>query len=149
MMFKPFSLIYLFIFTFFDMLTWVFVPLLCRWPPAVPVVFLGWDPQFQTKSQPVSWTFLLNGACIKFKSLMLTYGALAGSAPSYLNDLVRPHVTPRPLCSAHLAKPSVRAQQSRLFSYRVPLWWNGLLRSVRARMTHSSFKKLLKIKHLP
>lgn len=85
---------------------------------------------------------------IEFKSLMLTYRVLAGSAPSYLNDLVWAHVTPRPLRSVHerhLAKPSVETRLSRLFSYFFPLWWNDLLRSVRARMTLSSFKKLLKI----
>ena len=36
-------------------------------------------------------------ACIKFKSLMLAYRVLTGSAPTYLNALVRANVTPRML----------------------------------------------------
>src|SRR4029434_7111438 len=37
------------------------------------------------------------GARIKFKSLMLAYRMLDGSAPTYLNALVRANVTPRML----------------------------------------------------
>ena len=40
-------------------------------------------------------------ACIKFKSLMLAYRVLAGSAPTYLNALVRANVTPRMLHSSN------------------------------------------------
>ena len=39
-------------------------------------------------------------ARIKFKSLMLAYRVLAGSAPTYLNALVRANVTPRTLRSS-------------------------------------------------
>src|SRR4029434_1674481 len=39
-------------------------------------------------------------ACIKFKSLMLAYRVIAGSAPTYLNALVRANVTPG--CCARL-----------------------------------------------
>lgn len=35
--------------------------------------------------------------CIKFMSLVLTYRVLAGSAPSYFNNLVQAHATARPL----------------------------------------------------
>ena len=48
-------------------------------------------------------------ARIKFKSLMLAYRVLAGSAPTYLNALVRANVTPRTLRSSserRLALPS-------------------------------------------
>src|SRR4029434_9548908 len=60
-------------------------------------------------------------ARIKFKSLMLAYRVLDGSAPTYLNALV--NVTPRMLRSSserRLALPSVQARQSRLFSFVVP-----------------------------
>ena len=39
-------------------------------------------------------------ARIKFKSLMLAYRVLDGSAPTYLNALVRANVTPRMLRSS-------------------------------------------------
>src|SRR4029434_2734174 len=50
-------------------------------------------------------------ARIKFKSLMLAYRVLTGSAPTYLNALVRANVTPRTLRSSserRLALPSVQ-----------------------------------------
>ena len=52
-------------------------------------------------------------ARIKFKSLMLAYRVLAGSAPTYLNALVRANVTPRMLRSSserRLALPSVQVR---------------------------------------
>src|SRR4029434_2458243 len=58
-------------------------------------------------------------ARIKLKSLILAYRVIAGSAPTYLNTLVRAKVTPRMLRSSserHLALPSVQVRQSRLFS---------------------------------
>src|SRR4029434_760817 len=81
-------------------------------------------------------------ARIKFKSLML-----AGSAPTYLNALVRANVTPRTLrssCERRLALPSVQARQSRLFSFVVPRWWNELPSTTRAGASLPTFKKLLK-----
>ena len=48
-------------------------------------------------------------ARIKFNSLMLAYRLIAGSAPTYLNALVRPNVIPRMLRSSserRLALPS-------------------------------------------
>src|SRR4029434_1304430 len=68
-------------------------------------------------------------AHIKFKSLMLAYRVIAGSAPTYLHALVRANVTPRTLRSSserRLALPSVQARQSRLFSFVVSRWWNKL-----------------------
>src|SRR4029434_5876606 len=83
-------------------------------------------------------------ARIKFKSPMLSYRVIAGSAPTYLNALVRANITPRMLRSSNdcrLALPSVQVWQSRLFSFVVP------------RASLSTFKKLLKtqlfIEHLP
>src|SRR4029434_4673139 len=57
-------------------------------------------------------------ARIQFKSRMLAYRVLAGSAPTYLNALVRANVTPRTLRSSserRLALPSLQARKSRLF----------------------------------
>src|SRR4029434_2924013 len=74
-------------------------------------------------------------ACIKFKSLMLTYRVLAGSAPTYLNALVRANVTPRTLRSSserRVALQSLQARQSKLFSFVVPCWWNELPSTTRA-----------------
>src|SRR4029434_9373780 len=71
----------------------------------------------------------------KFKSLMLAYRVLDGSAPTYLNALVRANVTPRMLRSSserRLALPSVQVRQSRLFSFVVPRWWNELPSTTRA-----------------
>src|SRR4029434_6472653 len=85
-------------------------------------------------------------ARIKFKSLMLAYRVLTGSAPTYLNALVRANV-PRTLRSSSercLALPSVQARQSRLFSFVVPRWWNELPSTTRAGASLSTFKKLLK-----
>ena len=74
-------------------------------------------------------------AHIKFKSLMFAYRVIAGSAPTYLNALVRANVTPRMLRSSserRLALPSVQVRQSRLFSFVVPRWWNELPSTTRA-----------------
>src|SRR4029434_635874 len=88
-------------------------------------------------------TFYLSVAApIKFKSLMLAYRVLAGSAPTYLNALVRANVTPRTLRSSserRLALPSVQARQSRLFSFVVPRWWNELPSTTRAGASLSTF----------
>src|SRR4029434_5013321 len=70
-----------------------------------------------------------------------------GSAPTYLNALVRANVTPRMLRSSserRLALPSVQVRQSRLFSFVVPRWWNELPSTTRAGASLSTFKKLLK-----
>src|SRR4029434_6262674 len=95
-------------------------------------------------------------ARIKFMSLMLAYRVLAGSAPTYLHDLVRANVTPRMLRSSNerrLALPSVQVRQSRLFSFIVPRCWNELPSTIRAGASLSTFKKLLKTQlfreHLP
>src|SRR4029434_2660941 len=92
--------------------------------------------------------YLPVAARIKFLSLMLAYRVLAGSAPTYLNALVRANGTPRMLCSSserRLALPSVQVWQSRLFSFVVPRWLNKLPSSTRAGASLSTFKKLLKI----
>ena len=95
-------------------------------------------------------------ARIKFKSRMLAYRVIVGSASTYLNALVSANVTPRMLRSSNerrLALPSVQVRQSRLFSFVVPRWWNELPSTTRAGASLSTFKKLLKTQlfreHLP
>ena len=53
-----------------------------------------------TTTEDVGYTWLPVAARIKFKSLMLAYRVLTGSAPTYLNALVRANVTPRTLRSS-------------------------------------------------
>src|SRR4029434_8887208 len=84
-------------------------------------------------------------ARITFKSLMLAYRVLDGSAPTYLNALVRANVTPRMLRSSserRLALPSVQARQSRLFSFSVTRRWNKLPSTSRTGASLSTFKQL-------
>src|SRR4029434_167176 len=95
-------------------------------------------------------------ARIKFKSLMLAYRVLTGSAPTYLNALATANHTPTTLRSSserRLALPVVHARQPRLFSFVVPRWWNELPSTTRAGRSLSTFKKLLKTQlfreHLP
>jgi len=69
-------------------------------------------------------------ARIKFKSVMLAYKVLNGTAPIYLNALAKTYVTTRSLRSSKVicvAVPTPRSRQSRLFSCVVPRWWNDLL----------------------
>lgn len=73
-----------------------------------PCCFLGTDSECQSRSQNVACTYLLNTSFIRFVAFMQTYRVLAGSAPSYRDDLFRAHVTARTAHERHLAKPSVR-----------------------------------------
>ena len=62
--------------------------------------------------------WLLVAARMKFMSLMLAYRVIAGSAPTYLNALVRANVTPRMLRSSserRLALPSAVSLPLRSF----------------------------------
>ncbi len=64
-------------------------------------------------------------ARIKFKTLMLAYRTTTGSAPSYLNSLLRIYIPSRSLRSAserRLVVPSQRGSKSlsRTFSFTVP-----------------------------
>lgn len=80
----------------------------------------------------------------KFNSLILTNRVRAGSALSYLNNLVWPHATPHSLRSSHdPGKQSVRAQ-SKLFSYLFHQCWNNLSSSGREGEKSPTFKKVLK-----
>src|SRR4029434_6277025 len=87
-------------------------------------------------------------ARIKFKSLMLAYGVIASSAPTYLNVLG---------CCARLESVVWHCRLCKYgnpeFSFVVPRWWNELPSTTRAGASLSTFKKLLKTQlfreHLP
>ncbi|KAJ8357919.1 hypothetical protein AAFF_G00055440, partial [Aldrovandia affinis] len=75
-------------------------------------------------------------ARIKFKTLVLAYQAVKGSAPTYLLKIFKPYTPARPLRSAtsgRLAPPPLRtcASRSRLLSVLAPRWWNDLPVEVR------------------
>ncbi|XP_068569107.1 uncharacterized protein [Cebidichthys violaceus] len=78
-------------------------------------------------------------ARIQFKTLVLEYRAVKGTAPSYLQATVKTHTPARPLLSAasgRLAAPSLRGPGSRwtrswLFSVLASQWWNELPTDVR------------------
>ncbi|KAJ8405788.1 hypothetical protein AAFF_G00312250, partial [Aldrovandia affinis] len=87
-------------------------------------------------------------ARIKFKTLVLAYQAVKGSAPTYLK-IFKPYTPARPLRSATsgcLAPPPLRtcASRSRLLSVLAPQWWNDLPVEVRTAETLATFKRRLK-----
>ncbi|CAJ1063628.1 galanin receptor type 1b isoform X2 [Xyrichtys novacula] len=86
---------------------------------------------------------------IEFKILLVTYKALNGQAPSYLDELVIPYFPSRPLRSQSaglLVVPNVSKSSvgGRAFSYQAPLLWNHLPLEVRGADTLSTFKSRLK-----
>ncbi|XP_064190187.1 uncharacterized protein LOC135254133 [Anguilla rostrata] len=88
-------------------------------------------------------------ARIKFKTLVLAYQAAKGSAPGYIQRIIRPYTPARPLHSAtsgHLAPPPlcVCTSRSRLLSVLAPRWWNDLPMAVRTAENLTTFKRRLK-----
>uniref|UniRef100_A0A674PN03 Reverse transcriptase domain-containing protein n=1 Tax=Takifugu rubripes TaxID=31033 RepID=A0A674PN03_TAKRU len=86
---------------------------------------------------------------ITFKTLLLTYKALRGLAPSYLEELVIPYQPNRPLRSQNaglLVVPRVSRSRmgGRAFSYQAPLLWNQLPVQVREADSIATFKIRLK-----
>ena len=86
---------------------------------------------------------------IEFKILLLTYKALHGQAPSYLQELIVPYYPTRTLRSLNaglLVVPIVSKSRTgaRAFSYQAPLQWNQLPVVVREADTLSTFKSRLK-----
>ena len=75
--------------------------------------------------------------CICFKTLVLVYHAVNGSGPVYIQVMVKPYTSARPLCSAsanRLVAPSLRAShstKSQLFAVLAPKWWNELPIDIR------------------
>ena len=88
-------------------------------------------------------------ARIKFKTLVLAYQAIKGSAPAYIQQFIRPYTPARPLRSAtsgRLAPPARHTctAHSWLLSVLAPRWWNDLPVDVRTAETLSTFKRRLK-----
>ena len=90
---------------------------------------------------------------IKFKTLTLAYRAVNGTAPPYLQALVKPHTPPRQLRSSSaglLSAPSLqgpdgRLKRSQLFSVVAPTWWNDLKdKAITTAETLSTFRRRLK-----
>ncbi len=79
----------------------------------------------------VSLHWLPVAARIQFKTLMLAYRTITGSAPTYFHSLLRIYIPYRSLRSAserRLVVPSQRGSKSlsRTFSFTVPGRWNDL-----------------------
>lgn len=86
---------------------------------------------------------------IEFKTLLLTYKALNGQAPSYLKELIKPYCPARALRSQNkglLVVPKVSKIRTgaRAFSHQAPLLWNRLPVLVREADTVPIFKSRLK-----
>ncbi|XP_028454539.1 uncharacterized protein LOC114568999, partial [Perca flavescens] len=86
---------------------------------------------------------------IEFKILLLTYKALNGQAPSYLEELIVPYCPTRALRSQNaglLMVPRVSGSRlgARAFSYQAPVLWNQLPVGVRGADTVTTFKSKLK-----
>ncbi|XP_051570990.1 uncharacterized protein LOC127450723 [Myxocyprinus asiaticus] len=97
----------------------------------------------------VSLHWLPVDARIKFKTLMLAYRTVTGSAPAYLKSFMQSYVPTRSLWSAkecRLVVPTQRGTKtlSRTFSFIIPHWWNDLPNSIREADSLSVFKKRLK-----
>ncbi len=79
----------------------------------------------------VSLHWLPVAARIQFKTLMLAYRTITGSAPTYFHSLLRIYIPSRSLRTAsewRLVVPSQRGSKSlsRTFSFTVPGRWNDL-----------------------
>ncbi|XP_077937991.1 uncharacterized protein LOC144383603 [Gasterosteus aculeatus] len=89
-------------------------------------------------------------ARIQFKTLVLTYHAVNGSGPAYIQDMVKPYIPTRTLRSASaklLVPPSLRAKhstRSRLFAVLAPKWWNALSEDIRTAESLHIFRRKLK-----
>lgn len=87
---------------------------------------------------------------IIFKVLTLTFRALQGHAPAYLQDLVVPYTPSRKLRSSDsglLAVPPsrLRSYGDRRFAHAAPTLWNALPQAIRDAQSLAQFKKLLKL----
>uniref|UniRef100_A0A8C0XVG3 Reverse transcriptase domain-containing protein n=1 Tax=Cyprinus carpio carpio TaxID=630221 RepID=A0A8C0XVG3_CYPCA len=86
---------------------------------------------------------------IDFKILLITYKALNGLAPQYLNELLLHYSPPRPLRSQNsgnliIPRISKSTAGGRSFSYLAPKLWNNLPNIVREADTLLQFKSRLK-----
>ncbi len=97
----------------------------------------------------VSLHWLPVAARIQFKTLMLAYRTITGSAPTYFHSLLQTYIPSRSLRSAserRLVVPSQRGSKSlsRTFSFTVPGRWNDLPTPIRNAGSLSIFKQQLK-----
>ena len=85
--------------------------------------------------------------------MVLAYKAVDGTAPAYLQALLKPHTPARSLRSTtsagRLVPPSLRASKARstksqLFSVLGPQWWNELPAALRTAESLTIFRKGLK-----
>ncbi len=80
---------------------------------------------------------------------MFAYRTTSGSAPLYLNSLLKTYMPSRSLRSASERRITVPSQRgtkslSLTFSLTVPIWWNDLPNSIRSAESLPIFKKRLK-----
>ena len=86
---------------------------------------------------------------IHYKTMVLAYGTARGTAPPYLQAMLKPYTPTRALrsvTSGLLALPplqegSARSARSKLFSVLVPLWWNQLPPEARTDESLPIFQK--------
>ncbi len=96
-----------------------------------------------------AWAHQQDRDSIQFKTLMLAYRTITGSAPTYFHSLLRTYIPSRSLRSAserRLVVPSQRGSKSlsRTFSFTVPGRWNDLPTPIRNTGSLSIFKQQLK-----
>ena len=82
---------------------------------------------------------------LNYKTLLLTYKALKGQAPSYITEPLEPYVPTRNLRSSSknlLKVPSVKlvSYGHRCFSFVAPSLWNSLPNNIRESGSLSDFK---------
>ena len=80
---------------------------------------------------------------IRFKLLLLTYGAVNNCAPAYLSDLIHPYKQNRSLRSEshhylQLPRSKLKSAGDRSFSVAAPTEWNKLPLSLRQADSLSS-----------
>ncbi|KAM9399306.1 uncharacterized protein ACWYII_031566 [Salvelinus alpinus] len=91
-------------------------------------------------------------ARIRYKTMVLAYGAVRGTAPQYLQALIRPYTQTRALrsstsgllASLPLRKYSSRSAQSKLFAALAPQWWNKFPHDARTAESITTFRRHLK-----
>ena len=91
-------------------------------------------------------------ARIRYKTMVIAYGAVKGTAPPYLQALIRPYTQTRALRSSTtgllaplpLRKHSSRSAQSKLFAALAPQWWNKLPHDARTAESITTFRRHLK-----
>ena len=85
---------------------------------------------------------------IEFKVLLLTYNALCGQGPQYIQDMLVPYAPSRTIRTRGykpLQVPRMKTKYGeRAFSYAAPSLWNALPDFVKSAKNVKTFKKLLK-----